>query len=391
MVVGAKDDIPADALWVATADEAFRQVSSQNFPYLETVELRFNGVQKVSPVALARTRLTIRAGLDSEGKSFAPVLTFENEGAYVPDRQMISVHRGELTIEGVQMKWRIPVDRTPHPWALLSLDDVTRLTLQRCILTIENVDQDLAPQQNGAAFVRLKSSTATQRLMQSEPGPTPEINLVECVVRGQADFIAAPEAESFHLAWSQGLLATTEHLADVDGSSMEPAGGIVLSLEHVTVAANQGLCRLGAEGQPLLTVQADHCVFATDPSQPLIEHWHENVAGLEAQSAWGELLRWEGTNNVRLQGEVTWRVADVAKMNTVEFRHNHSVWTNLFGGGAFADYDLAWRNQAVWSPNLHSRTAESYILDIHRRPDDATETPGFSRPLPSETSSERAM
>lgn len=387
VIVGPKGAIPSplpeNATHVETADEALRKVALNQWPELETIELQFTGVQTVKPVTLARTHLTVRAG-----RNHTPVLAFEDNPRYALDKHMIRVQGGGLMLEGVQIRWKLPADRTPRDWALFLLDDVGGVTLRRCVLTIENVDSTGFPQENGAAFFRLASSTLNQRAMMqttTPPLPPPEIALSDCVVRGEADLLAAAETEPFDLYWSQGLLATTGRMADLGGAPLARAGSARLRLDHVTVAAEDGLCRLAssekAPHQLYLAVEADNCVFATDPEAPLIEHEMQNeLSGFRQNSDWGRLLQWMGSNNVRLQGDIVWRIDDLSEAEAIDFRLGDPVWSNLASADAFADYELVWRHQASWAPQVHDRTVEAYTHEVRRQPDPApsTETPGFN-------------
>ncbi len=387
VIVGPKgamrDPLPENTVHVETADEALRQAALNQWPELEIIELRFTGVQAVKPVALARTHLTLRAAEDH-----TPVLAFEDNPRYALDKHMIRVQGGGLTLDGVQVRWRLPADRTPRDWALILLDDVAGVTLRDCVLTIENVDSSGFPQENGAAFFRLASSTLNQRaLMQTSipPPPAPEVVLSNCVVRGEANFLSASETEPFDLYWSQGLLATTGRLADLGGAPLARIGSARIKLDHVTVAAEDGLCRLASsEKAPhrlYLAVEADNCVFATDPQAPLIEHEMQNeLSKFRQNSDWGRLLNWMGSNNARLQGAVAWRLDDLAEAAPLDFQPGDPAWNNLASVDAFADYELMWRNQAAWAPQVHDRTVEAYTHEVRRMPETEppTDAPGFS-------------
>jgi serine/threonine-protein kinase len=378
VVGGAKGALPEDAVWVETADEALRQASLNKWPDLDTIELRFTGTQPVRPFTLARPHLTIRAE-----QGHLPVLAFEGGAGFALDKHMIRVKGGGLTIDGVQLKWRLPVDPTPRDWALILMDDVKGLILRRCVLTVENVDASGFGQRNDAAVVRLASSSINQRAMQQMPPlPAPEIYLTECVVRGEADLVAAAEVEPFELVWSQGLLITSQRLANIGGASLARTGAIRVKLDHVTAIAEEGLCRLVSGSltphQLHLAVEADRCLFATDPSAPLVEHeTQDEIARLKQQSDWGRLLTWMGSANVRLEGEVVWRIEDTASA-PVEFRPSDTEWGRLASVDSFVNYNLAWANQARWAPQLHDRTVESYLIDTPTAPDSLTaDIPGF--------------
>jgi hypothetical protein len=379
VVVGAKGALPEDAVWIETADEALRQASLNKWPDLDTIELRFTGTQPVRPLTLARPHLTIRAG---QGQ--LPVLAFEGGPGLALDKHMIRMQGGGLTVDGVQLVWRLPIDPTPRDWAMFLLDDIKGLTLRRCVLTVENVDASGFGQRNGAAVVRLASSSINQRAMQQTPPlPAPEIYLNECVVRGEADLIAAAEVEPFVFGWSQGLLVTSERLANVGGASLERAGSIRIELDHVTAIAEEGLCRLNSstnsKHQLHLTVVADHCLFATDPGAPLVEHETQNeITRLKQQSDWGRLLNWMGAANVRLEGEVVWRIEDIAGATPVEFRTSDAEWGRLASPGSFVDFELAWSNRDRWATQLHDRTVESYLLQSPGASETSTsDLPGF--------------
>ncbi|MBW3600989.1 MAG: hypothetical protein KY475_27450 [Planctomycetes bacterium] len=383
MIVGGSEK-PAPGFDVApTAADAFRQLHANRWPEVQTLELRFSGPQAIAPLALARS-LTIRAAED-----YTPVLVFaeESQDSLHPRYHMISVAGGELTLEGVQVQWRLPSKPASFPWApdewsLFELDDESRLTLHRCALTIQNVDLNSSPQHNGAAFIRLASSLAKRTTM-AAPEP-PRITLSQCVLRGEADVVAADDGQPFRLSWSEGLLATSEHLADVGGAAVAPEDAISLDLDHVTIDADQGLCRLSSDQraphQPYLMVEADSCVFATEESEPLVKHdAYDVIETLEATGAWGELLSWSGTNNLRLRGEDIWRIDDRANMGGKTFGPADEG-ASAIGAGAFIDYAVDWDSRTALSLNKHDRTPGAYRLDVARAPLGPLDAaPGFSR------------
>jgi hypothetical protein len=126
-----------------------------------------------------------------------------------------------------------------------------------------------------------------------------------------------------------------------------------------------------------LTVEADHCLFSTSPGAPLVEHETIEIARLKAQSEWGRLLNWVGADNVRLQGDVVWRVEDVTNGAPVEFGAGDDVWSTLASAGSFIESDLDWSNRANWAPQLHDRSVESYHVESSETGEGSLELPGF--------------
>jgi serine/threonine-protein kinase len=383
IVGGSKVAVPEDADWFETADEAFRQASLNKWPDLEVIELRFTGPQEVRPFRLAGPHVTIRAAED-----YAPVLGFRTPVGSIPDKHMIQVQGGNLSLEGVQIRWSLPVDLTPRDWAMFLLDDARQLSLRECVLTLENDYADGSAQENGAAFIRLASSTINQRAMlqPAEPPITPEIYLSECIVRGEADFVAADAVEPFELTWEQGLLATSEHFAEMGGAGLPRIGGIRIALDHVTVDAEEGFCRLASSNTTPhrlpLALDTHNCLFVTGPTAPLVEHevLSDELRSLKSpQAEWGNLLNWTGFNNVRMEGKPAWRVEDEANGMSMEIEPLSAAWATIGGGAAFVEKRLAWSRPRMWSPKVHERSVQSYAVEFAQSTDvENEETPGLS-------------
>jgi serine/threonine-protein kinase len=383
IVGGSKRAIPEDAYWIETAADAFRQASLNTWPDLETIELRFTGPQVVRPFGLAGPHLTIRA---AEGH--VPILEFKTPAGFPPDKHMIQVQGGNLSLEGVQIRWSLPVDPTPHDWAMFLLDDALQLSLRDCVLTLENDHADGSAQENGAAFLRLASSTINQRAMlrPTEPPIVPEIYLNGCIVRGEADFVAADAVEPFELTWEQGLVATSEHLVEVGGAALVRSGGIRIALDHVTVDAEEGLCRLASSKttphQLPLALDTHNCLFATGLLAALVEHElpPDEVRSLKSpQAEWGRLLNWTGFNNVRMEGKLVWRVEDATGAASMEFEPPSAAWTTIGGDVAFVENALSWRRPEMRALKVHERNVESYLLEPMPSTDaTGEELPGLS-------------
>ena len=103
-----------------------------------------------------------------------------------------------------------------------------------------------------------------------------EIDLSNCVVRGETTVLRAEEAVPLRLRWHNGLLVTTERLVNLGGTRKPPERGerILLDLEHLTAVMDQGLGEFSSRPEsPYLmevSVWCTNSILVTQRWAPLI-------------------------------------------------------------------------------------------------------------------------
>lgn len=273
--------LPAAATGVESLDAALEM--AQDTPSVTTIEIASTGSIEIHPFTLhlgpgSGRRLTLRG---SQGA--APLLVFRptDFDLETPSPTMIHVIGGSLTLQDIHLRLELPAEFR-QSWTLFSLQDTERLLLERSSITVVNGATAAGnnPVTGVAFFDFLPSEASDMPDLPETPGqmptPVPQLILHDFIARGPATLVRTAGAIPFKLRWNNGLLATNERLLETVGSEAKPRwqDGIVdIALEHVTVAATQGICLMkGSERKPYaVEVMAtfQHCIIITDPASPL--------------------------------------------------------------------------------------------------------------------------
>lgn len=309
LVLGSADaPRAADELPVESLAEACRLAALH--PTVEAIELRFNGDRQETPVEVAVSKLTIRAG-----SGFSPVLVFRPEDRELADDgRMIRVGGGELHVEGIHLRFELP-NEPSEGWALFQLEGVQSLDLRGCTLTIVNAAEDGTLLQNPVSFIEIRTSRMAEMALDPlKKVPAVElplsISLSRCIARGQATLVRAEKISPFSLQWTQGLFASTERLVETSGAMGKPewTGLVELDLSQVTIAAARGLCQMksheDAPHQLNLDIDCTNCIFLSDPAAPLLEH-----VGVATIAEAKEKLEFKGKGNFYPSSNLFWRIA----------------------------------------------------------------------------------
>ena len=270
----------------------------------DVIELRFNGRHEEKPLTLANRKVTVRAGDDSAGNDFQPVLVFrplEIDPIKYP-RDMFNVAGGELTLGGVALELDVPRGVPADSWSLFRIGAGERVTLESCSLTIRNASDQQTAHHPEVAFFRLVPSADIDMAVADDPAengipPRARIELQNCVARGEAVFLRAEDPQPIELVWRNGLLVTTERFLVADGNERTPAPNetIQISLEHLTAVVRSGLCRfVHTEFTPRQLDASFNCsssIFLAR-NAPLIEQ--VGILDFE-QSRWQ--IQWDGARD----------------------------------------------------------------------------------------------
>ncbi len=361
----------------------------------DVVELRFNGPREERPLKISNLRVTVRPG-----EGFQPVVVFRpteiNPIKY--PRSMVTLTAGRLTMIDVAMELRVPREVPADRWSLFETWGGQTLRLERCVLTVQNVSDQLATYHEEVAFVRARPALDADVAVESAPAATPltTIELTDCVARGEAVFLCVEDLQPVYLLWDNGLLATTEQLLSAGGgqTASKPDEMLRLELRHLTAVARGGLCRLSATpASPFqLTVQfvCMDDIFMTSPGVPLVEQ--EGSASVE------KLRRrfvWNGDRDFYPDVNVFWTVRSV-DTETAPEAMTFEGWKTYWGASRENQPSrdrLYWRRGPNAEQPLHAHTAADYTLEDPTFGDASVGPPGFRvdrlPPPPSELFSER--
>ncbi len=275
----------------------------------DVIELRYNGPREEKPVHMANLRATIRAG-----DGYQPVLIFrpnETDPVKYP-RSMFTLSSGRLTISNLAMEMLISRDIAADNWSFLEIRDGQTIRLEKCALTVDNASEQLTAYHQDAAFFRVAASPgAESKVAGGNAGPPPlaSIELNDSIARGEAAFIRVDDLQPVHLAWDNGLLATSEWFLSAAGGAQSPKPDEMLriDLQHVTIAARAGLVHLASsQAAPhQFTVQFNCAgnIIMTSHGSSLIEQ--EVIGPLETAR---RQIVWNGDHNFYQDVNVFWTI-----------------------------------------------------------------------------------
>ncbi|HEX4146250.1 MAG TPA: protein kinase [Pirellulales bacterium] len=296
----------------------------------DVVELDFNGRREERPLELANKDLTLRA---ANGRR--PVLLFRppaDADAISYPRSMLVVAGGSLSMIGIELELEMPRKISADTWALFEIRRAERLRLERTTLTIRNSGVRQTAFHADVSFFDLKTPPGGDTIgIGTTSGVNPPlVELVDCVLRGEATCLRTSEFEPVRLAWTNGFLFTSESLllAQASAGRARTLGGVEISLRRVTAIARRGLARLSNnEDLPYLLdteISCNACVLVTDPSLPLVEQ-----RGIDTVDQFREHFQWSA-NNVDFEGvdQVAWRIVNTPTGETsdMDFAAWESYW-----------------------------------------------------------------
>jgi hypothetical protein len=194
---------------------------------------------------------------------------------------MISLSGSRLTLIRVGLILDVPREAAADHWSLLESRPAELIRLEKCWLSINNTSAQLGAYHPDVAFFRVKAGPGAGSVSRRETTAAPQrvtIELVDCVLRGEAVVLGAHDHWPIQFSWENGLLVTSERLLAVVGGERTPSAGesLQVGLQHVTAAVRSGLCRFvpSASSPRLLTAQIDcrNSILIGDAAAPLVEH-----------------------------------------------------------------------------------------------------------------------
>ena len=289
----------------ATLGDACRKAVSG-----QVIELDYTGRLKESekPILLAQRKLTIRAGEGHE-----PIVYFRPLG---PDRalyprSMITLSGGSLTLVNVHVVLEIPPLARSEGWTLFEMVLADNLRLERCTLTIRNAAEDFSAMYRDVSFFNIKVPPGTefsQPLDSEAKVPRIEIELRNCIARGEAVFLRGDALNSADIQWENGLIATTERFVQIDGqaASLPEDQQLTIDLKHVTALTESGFCFMesSSDQRRLTPVQID-CTDSILITQnaPLIEQ-----VGPQTEEEFRKLIKWNADRCFYENFDIFWKI-----------------------------------------------------------------------------------
>ncbi len=289
----------------ASLAEACRKAASGS-----VIELDYSGrlAKPESPILLTQRKLTIRA---SEGQQ--PIVYFRPLG---PDRaiyprSMITLAGGSLTLVNVHLELEIPSHARSEGWTLFETILADDLRLERCTLTIRNASGDLTAMYRDVSFFNIKSPPGKELSRKEDPLAAPpriEIELRNCVARGEAVFVRGDALYSADFQWENGLLATTERFVQIDGqaAALPTDQQLTIDLKHVTALMDKGFCLMkGSSDQRRLTPVRIDCTdsILITQSAPLIKQ-----VGPRTEEEFRNLIQWNADRCFYENFDVFWEI-----------------------------------------------------------------------------------
>jgi len=332
----------------------------------DTIELRFNGRRVEKPIALPNLKLTICAG-----QNYQPVVVFRPQldpFKFMPSStSMLTIAGGQLNVKNVH--WELDLPRNvPPDWALFETRRADLLRFEKCSFTIRNASLGLAAYHAGVAFFDIKAAPGTGTMAMdpnAEDEHTLNIDLEDCIARGEATFVRTNELQALKLTWQNGLLATSERLLVAAGGASQPKVRryLRLDLRHVTVMAHNGMALLtNSESEPYQLRAEFNCndsILVSTAKPPLIEQ-----RGSDSVEEFSSHLQWSGDRNDFSGFDILWRILNNAG-ETASKQMRFEDWQRYWADRShFATKDaVVWKNFPSAQQIFHAHTPSDYALE----------------------------
>ncbi len=368
----------------------------------DVIELRYNGPREEKPVHMANLRATIRAG---DGYRPVPVFRPNETDPVKYPRSIFNLGSGRLTISNLAMELIVSRDVAADNWSFFEIRGGQSMRLERCALTLANASDQMTAYHQDAAFFRVAALPGAESKVaggNSGPPPLATIELIDSVARGEATFIRVDDLQPLHLAWDNGLLATSEWFLSAAGGTRSPKPDEMLriDLEHVTIAARGGLVHLaGSQAAPhQFTVQFNCAwnIIMTSHGNSLVEQ--EVLGPLENAR---RRIVWNGDHNYYQDVNVFWTIRGLgaeSSSDKLSFEGWRTYWGPSRENQPYSGR-IEWNNLPGPDSPAHGQSPADYSLNEEAEDNPAMETADDGRnagmqierlmdmPLPSQADS----
>lgn len=357
----AKPAAPTGLLVVGEALPGARTFSSLSAACVaaasgDVIELRYNGRRPQRPTVLGNVKVTIRGG-----DGYRPILVFRPDD---PDpvrfpHSMLSIIGGQLTLRNVAVELEIPRDLPAESWSLFEILGGESVRLRNCWLTIRNAGDQAGDYHQDAAFFRLRQAPGADLSTGGLAATTTPANieLDDCVARGEATFLRTEGLQPLRLNWANGLLVTSQFLLSADGGPEPPRASELrqLDLRHVTALMRRGLCRMtvsrSSPHQLPTQVRTSDSIFVGAPGGALIEH-----AGSESVDQCRSWIEWNG-DRVFYQGWESFWTIKTSDASAAPESMTFDAWQLYWGRERESRPEL---NRVVWK-SLPEATRPAHV------------------------------
>jgi len=357
--------------------EACRKATSGS-----VIELDYDGrLEKPEPpVLLAQRKLTIRA---SEGRQ--PIIYFRPLG---PDRalyprSMITLAGGSLTLVNVHLELEIPPHARSEGWTLFEAVLADQLRLERCTLTIRNAGGDFSAMYRNVSFFNIQSPPGKDESLDEDSLPVPpriQIELRDCIVRGEAVLLRGNALFSAEIQWENGLLATTERFVEIDGQLSPPPDDqqLTIDLKHVTAVMDQGFCLMKSNDDhrrlSATRIDCTDSILITD-NTPLIQQ-----SGPETEEDFRALLTWNADRCFYENFKVFWEIDSSENSSIIQWdwQQWHRFWEPAQESGERPAPVLWGRRSQDVGPKSNHRTSDYLLLASEENPARSAASDGTS-------------
>ena len=263
-----------------------------------TIQLKWNGARMMEPIRLDRRNLRFVAAEDH-----APILLFE-PSEWQDSRSFFSVFSSDVTFERVGIEFRHNSNvRAPH-WSLFELAGNTRLTFNRCMLTVRNksLSDDTANHDNIVFFrngIPAGGAEDTQGTEASFSEPL-TIILTDSLLRGEAVVVQSSVPQDINVECTNSIIALAKPFLQAEESrrSMRRAT-IQMVWNRVAFFGTQGVALLTKEqtDAPIIVdFTSQDSVFVLNGSP------FASFRGVRDEAKTLEEFQWSGGANNYFQG-----------------------------------------------------------------------------------------
>ncbi len=360
----------------------------------DVIELRYDGRRDERPVKLTNVKVTIRPG-----EGYRPVVVFRPDriDPFKYARSMITTSSGRLTLIGVVLELHVPRNVPADSWSMVETDGDQAVRMERCSLTIYNSSDTPAAYHPEVSFFYANPALVTEMVIDEKRSAAPSatsIELVDCIVRGEADLLRCDDLQSISLDWENGLLAVTGSLLSAGSiqqySQNQDDKLLSIDLRHVTAAIGDSLCRLSGTSLapyrlPLEVNCSDSILMPTEAARKSFNEagvqntqtpasetpTNEDGVALIEQIGAGKadefqrLITWSGDRNFYENFAVFWNIRGFDRKPLAE-PMDFDAWQTYWGlehENLPMDDVVTWRQLPEADRPLHTHTPPDYALD----------------------------
>jgi eukaryotic-like serine/threonine-protein kinase len=384
----AKDDpivIPPSKTKIIEEKPRISVISSngenpQNYPTVEsalseaedgsTIELLYNGTIGTTSEKIWKLNnksITIRAGNNSAGELYRPVIKFDTERfPDDDDPRFITISGGSLELLNIDLRFQFKSSAAQSEWELFSLNGPDQLRMRGVSVVVENSRyQDVSlvslSRQNNPITEDDDSNSGTISTINSL-----EVRFINCYIAGNCQLVSSRHLLPGQIIIENSILAIHGPVIHCSGSNNMPMNNqqLKLTMEHVTCLLQNGLIRMETGELPRsvlpLHVSARNNIFASwKVDQPLV-----SMNGKNTREEFRGLLQWIGEKNFFENFQSFWYIQPERISEKTE-NMNFTNWKVAWKGTTTSSMldKIVWRNNWKKKDVLEIRTGDLELGD----------------------------